>query len=139
CSAPPACSSAFPPGGQQLRNLTLQVVVSRKADRVLCLSLLDRLVDLRLGEGGVTAEGHLLALRLLPVDLGPQQFLPALCAVDVAWAQLRRQAVAVTIEQEQWMIAGGLEVSVVGALFLAAVVPGSRCCPYPALPGGPNR
>src|SRR5262249_37414771 len=104
CSAPPACSSAFPPGGQQLRNLTLQVVVSRKADRVLCLSLLDRLVDLRLGEGGVTAEGHLLALRLLPVDLGQQQFLPALCAVDVAWAQLRRQAVAVTIEQEQWMI-----------------------------------
>ena len=80
-----------------------------------------RLVDLRPGEGRVAAEGHLLALRLLPVDLGQQQFLPAVGTVDVARAQFRRQAVALVVEQQQRMIAGGLEVSVVGALLLAAV------------------
>jgi hypothetical protein len=42
------------------------------------------LVEFRLGEGGIASEGHLFALRLLPVDLGQQQFLPALGAMDVA-------------------------------------------------------
>jgi hypothetical protein len=42
--------------------------VGRKADRLVRLPLLDRLVALRLGKGRVTAEGHVLALCLLPVD-----------------------------------------------------------------------
>jgi hypothetical protein len=37
--------------------------------------------------------------------------------VDVARAQFYRQAVAFAVEQQQRMVAGGLEVSVVGALF----------------------
>jgi hypothetical protein len=60
-------------------------------------------------------------LGLLPVDLGQQQFLPFLSAVHVARAQFYRQAVALTVEQQQRMVAGGLEVSGVGALFLAVV------------------
>jgi hypothetical protein len=37
----------------------------------------------------------------LALDLGQQQFLPALGAVDVASAQFRRQAVACAVEQQQ--------------------------------------
>ena len=50
------------------------MVVRGKADRVLHVPLFERFVKLRLGKGGVATEGHLFALRLLPVDLGQQQF-----------------------------------------------------------------
>ena len=43
-----------------------------------------RLVQLRLGKGGVGAEHHLLAQQLLAFNLGQQQFLPALGAGNVA-------------------------------------------------------
>ena len=42
-----------------------------------------RLIDLRPGEGRIAAEGHLLTLGLLPVDLGLEQFLPTVGTVDV--------------------------------------------------------
>jgi hypothetical protein len=41
--------------------------------------------------------------------------------VDIAGAQLGGQAVALAIEQQQRMIAGRLEVSVVGTVFLSAL------------------
>jgi hypothetical protein len=56
------------------------------------------LVELRLGKGGVAAEGHLFALRLLPLDLGQQQFLPVVGAVDFARTQFGGQAVALAVE-----------------------------------------
>jgi len=55
-----------------------------------------RLIDLRLGEGRIAAEGHLLALRLLPVDLEQQQILPTVGTVDVAGAQLDLSAAKIT-------------------------------------------
>src|SRR5216683_175774 len=70
--------------GQQLPNVPLQVVVGGKADRVIHVAFFQRLVELRLGKGRVTTEDHLLALRLLPLDLGQQQFLPTVSAV-IAW------------------------------------------------------
>jgi hypothetical protein len=69
---------------QQLPNVPLQMVVRRKADRVLHITFFQRLVELRLGKGGVAAEGHFFALRLLSLDLGQQQFFPAVGAVNVA-------------------------------------------------------
>jgi hypothetical protein len=57
----------------------------------------------------------------LALDLRQQQFLPALGAVDIAGAQFCRQAVAFAVEQQQRVIAGTLEVAVVGALLLFAV------------------
>ena len=55
-------------------HVPLQVVVGGKAKGVLNVSRFQRLVQLRLGKGGVAAESHFLALRLLPLDLGQQQF-----------------------------------------------------------------
>jgi hypothetical protein len=69
---------------QQLRNVPLQIVIGRKADRVLHVAFFQRLIELRLGKGRVAAEGHFFALRLLPLDLGQQQFFSAVGAVDVA-------------------------------------------------------
>ena len=55
-------------------------------------------------KGGVGAERHALALRLLPVNLRHQQLVPIVGAGHVATPQLRRQAVAVIAEQEQPVI-----------------------------------
>ena len=62
-----------------------------------------------------------LAPLLLALDLGQQQFLPTLGAVDIAGAQLHPQAIARAVEQQQQMIADRLEVAVVGALLLLAI------------------
>ena len=57
-------------------------------------------------------------LGLLAVDLGHEQFLPIVRAGDVPRSQLRRHAVAVSVEQEQRVITDRLEVPVVGTAFL---------------------
>ena len=53
---------------------------------------------------------NLFALRLLPVDLRQQEFLPTVGAVDIAGTQLGGQTVAFVVEQQQRIITGGLEV-----------------------------
>ena len=106
---------------QQLPDAALQVVVGRKADGVLHLAFFQRRVEFRLGKGGGGAEDYLLALLLLPLNLGQQQFFPALGAVDVAGPQLGGEAVAFPIEQQQGMVAGGFKVAVVSALLLLAI------------------
>ena len=82
---------------QQLRDVPLQIVVRRNADRILHLPFFQRLVQLRLGKGRIGAEDYLLAQPLLAFNLGQQQFLPALGTVDVArpyqavsWTMVRR-------------------------------------------------
>jgi hypothetical protein len=52
----------------------------------------------------------------LTVDLGHEQVLPVVRAGDVPRSQLRRQAVAVVVEQERRVIADCLEVPEVVAL-----------------------
>src|ERR1035441_3707509 len=93
----------------------------RNADSVLHASRLQRLVDLRLGEDRVGAKHDFLAQLLLPLDLGQEQFFPVVGTVDVAGPQFCRQAVALAVEQQQRVIAGGFEVAVVGAVLLLAV------------------
>ena len=51
----------------------LQLLVGRDANDVVHSAILQRLVDLRLGEGGVGAERQSLAFSLLALDLGHQQ------------------------------------------------------------------
>jgi hypothetical protein len=106
---------------QQIGDVWLQTLIGRQPDGVLDASLLQRLVDLRLGEGGIGPDHHLLALLLLPLDLGQQPCFPTLGALHVAGPQLGRQTVTFPVEQQQRMIAGGLEVTVVSALLLLTV------------------
>ncbi len=103
---------------QQLHNAPLQVVVRGNANGVLHAPLFQSLVDLRFGKRRVRPESNLLALRLLTLDLRQQKLIPAFGAVHIARTQLRRQAVAVTIEQKQRMVADRLKVPVVGAALL---------------------
>ena len=91
------------------------------ANDVVHSAILQRLVDLRLGEGGVGAERQSLAFSLLALDLGHQQFVPVLGAGHVTRSQLRRQTIAVLVEQQQWVVADGLEMAVIGAAFLLAM------------------
>ena len=106
---------------QNVFDLQLQVPVGRDADHVFRVSLFEGLVDLRLGEGGVGAKRYSLPFGLLPLDLGQQQFVPVLGAGHVARSQLRRQTVAVLVEQQQRVVADRLEVTVIGAAFLLTV------------------
>ena len=73
-------------------------------------------VKLRPGEGRIGAEDYFLALLLLALDFGQQQFRPALGAGNVAGPQFGGEAAAFTIEQQQRMITGGLEVGLCKAL-----------------------
>jgi len=57
----------------------------------------------------------------LSLDLRQQHLFPAVGAVHVAGPQLRRQTVALAIEQQQRVIAGRFEVAVVRAVLLLAV------------------
>jgi hypothetical protein len=98
------------------------MVVRGTGDRVLHVAFFQRLVKLRLGKGRIAAEDYLFAERLLAFNLGQQQqFLPAVGAMDVAGPQFGGQAVAFTIEQQQRMVTGRLEMAVVGALLLLAI------------------
>ena len=54
---------------QQLRDVPLQAVVGRNADGALHAALLQHLVDLGPGEGGIGPEHDFLAQFLLPRDL----------------------------------------------------------------------
>jgi hypothetical protein len=57
-------------------------------------------------------------LCLLTLDLGQQKLIPVFGAMNIARTQFRRRAVAVTIEQEQRVVADRLKVPVVGAALL---------------------
>ena len=61
--------------------------------------LLQGLVDLWLGEGGIGAHEHVLALLLLPFDLRQEHLVPVFSAVDVPRPQPDCQTVVLPIEQ----------------------------------------
>ena len=58
---------------EQFGNVPFQDVVRGNADGKLHATLVQGLVDLRLGEGGIGAEHYLLAQLLLPLSLGKQK------------------------------------------------------------------
>jgi hypothetical protein len=99
------------PGDRNRRVLDrqLQVLVGRDADGVAHAACLQRLVNLRPCKGGVGPERDVLPLGLLAVDLRQEQLVPVIGAGDVPRPQLRRQAVAVIVEQKQRVVADRLE------------------------------
>jgi hypothetical protein len=77
-------------------------------------ALLQRLVEGRDGKGRVGSDDD-----GLPPDLGPlndreEDLVPPVRTVDVAGPERRGQTVAVLVEDERRMVAGRLEVTVVG-------------------------
>jgi hypothetical protein len=62
-----------------------------------------------------------LACRFLTFDLWDEQLVPAIGTVDVARPQPRRRESPSSLEEEERMVADGLEMPVVGAAFLLAV------------------
>ena len=59
-----------------------------------------------------------LALRAIPVNDGEEHFVPPIRTVDIARPELGREAIAARVEDEERVIADGLEVAVVGGLLL---------------------
>jgi hypothetical protein len=79
-----ASGSVFPPGAAATQQCQLQVVVGRDAKSVLHAALLQRLVDLRPGKGGIGPKRDFLTHPLLTLNLRQQHCFPAFGAVHVA-------------------------------------------------------
>jgi hypothetical protein len=105
----------------QLGDRQFQVLVGRSADGVGRTPRFQRLIDLTFGKGRVGPHYRFFPALLLPLDLGQQSLFPIVGAVHVAGPQFDSQAVAFPIEQQERVIAGGLKMSVVGALLLVAI------------------
>ena len=67
-------------------------------------------------EGRVGADNDGLLPSLAAVNDGEEDLLPPVRTMDVAWPERGGQAIAVLIEDEERMVADGLEVTVVGRL-----------------------
>ena len=91
---------------QDVFDVQLQALVRRHANGIVHVALLERLVDLRLGERRVRAERYARALRLLPVNLRHEQVGPVVSAMHVAGPQRGGHAAAVLSEQKQRVVAG---------------------------------
>ena len=74
---------------QQFGDVPFQDAVGGNADGIFRATPFQRLVNLRLGEGGLGPKDHLFAQLLLPLDLRQQQFFPIVGAVDVTGPALR--------------------------------------------------
>ncbi len=106
---------------QQFGHIPFQVLIGRNADGVLHAPTFQRLVNLRLGKGCIGTKRNFPPEFLLPLNLRQQKFFLAIGTMNFAGAQLGRQIVAVSVEEQQRMVAGRLEMPVVGALFLCTV------------------
>jgi hypothetical protein len=106
-----ARSAAGP--GEQVLDRPPQHVVGREADGVRHATALQSLIEGREGEGRVGADDHGLSPTLEPVDDGEEDLFPPLRTVHVARPELGGETVAVLVEDEQRMIADGLEVAVI--------------------------
>jgi hypothetical protein len=91
-----------------------QHVIGRKADGVLIAFLLQQSVQRRPGEGGVTPKQLGDVQVTVACNHRQQHSPPELRAGLVASPQHGSFQIAILIEQKQWMIAGALEVPVVG-------------------------
>src|SRR3954454_18162049 len=106
---------------QQMSDPILQHLVGRQADRVAGTLGFKKLVDLGIGEGGITPEIQMLHDAPVTRDHRLQPRAPAVSTVDVARPQCASLDIAELVEHKQRMIAGAGEVAVIGAAFLLAV------------------
>ena len=97
--------------GEQVPDLPLQHIIGRQPDRVAHPAALQSLVDLGPSKRGVRPDHGPLPAQAIPINDGQQDLVPAVRTVDVAWATFRGEAVALRVEDEERVIADGLEVT----------------------------
>ncbi len=114
-----AWTAAWP--DEQIFDGPLQDVIGREADRVPHLASFQRLVEGREGKRRVGADDHGLPPGLGALNDGQEDLAPAVRTVHVAWPERGSETVAVLVEDEERVIADGLEVAVVRRLLLSAV------------------
>jgi hypothetical protein len=120
--------------GEQILDASLQDVVGREADCVPHPSAFQGFVKGGQGKGRVRADDNGLPSCVVPINDGKEDLVPSVRTVDVAWAEFGREAVALRVEDEERVIANGLEVAIVGGLLLGSV--GSPSCRYRESPSG---
>src|ERR671919_2146217 len=101
--------------------MALQNPVAWQADGIAHLLGLQELVYLRFGEGGIAPEALPRPLSPVAVYHRLQHLPPPISAMYIAWSKQRPFTVPKLIEQEEGVVAHGLEVAVVGSPFLLAV------------------
>ena len=99
---------------EQILDAPFQDLIGRQADRVPHLPPLQRLVEGRERKGRVGANDDGLPLRAVPVNDREEHVVPPVRTVDVARPKLGRETVAARVEDEERVVADGLEVAVVG-------------------------
>ena len=99
----------------------LQHGSGREADGIRYGPSLQRLVEGRDSKGRVGADDDGLPPGLGPLHDREEGLLPPVSTVDVARPERGGQAVAVLVEDEEGMLADGLDVAVVGRRLLPAV------------------
>lgn len=109
-----ARSATWP--SQQIFDAPLQHVIGRQADRVTHPAAFQRLVECRHRERSVRPDHDRLPTPAIPVNDGQQNLIPPLRTMDIAWPELGREAVALEVEDEERVMADGLEVPVVRGL-----------------------
>ena len=114
-----ARSAAGP--NEQILDAPLQDVVGLEANRVPHSSPFQCLIEGRQGERRVGADDNRLPSRAVPINDGKQDLVPLVRTVDVAGSELGREAVALWAEDEERVIADGLEMAIVGGTLLRPV------------------
>ena len=106
---------------QQVADTVLKDGIGLETDRVSVALCLQKLIDVRGGEGGITPEAA--SQVPFPVTLNDrlQNAAPTIGAVDVAGTQGTAFQIAELIEHEQRVVAGALVMAVPDAHLLLAV------------------
>src|SRR6266852_9704924 len=113
--------------GEQILDASFQNVVGREADCVPHPSAFQGFVKGGQGKGRVRADDNGLPSCAVPINDGKEDLVPSVRTVDVARAEFGREAVALRVEDEERVIANGLEGAIVGGLLLGPV---DRAVPY---------
>src|ERR1700758_1877294 len=104
-----------------MANPLLQNAVCRQADRVFDPLGFEKLVNVWIGEGGVSAKINAQDFSFVAFDNQLEHALPAIGAVDVAGTQHAAFQIAKLVEEEQWMVTGAAIVAVPEAHLLLAM------------------
>jgi hypothetical protein len=110
-----------PRPGEEILDGPLQHLIGRESNGVRHATLLQRFVESGQRKGCIGANDDALFPILVTINDGQEDLLPPVRTGDVARSELGGQAVALLIEDEERMVADGLEVAVVRRLFLRAV------------------
>ncbi len=100
--------------GEQILDGPLEHIIGRKSGCVRHAPLLQRLVERRDGNGCVGADDDGPPSELAAIDDREEYLIPSVGTVELARPEPGGQAVAILAEDEERMIADGLEVAVVG-------------------------